>query len=71
MDWMWDELFGGRRIWVLTIVGNFSRVSPAIWVGQQARATDVVDTFNRATGGYVLSRRRDQRFEGLKGGLYT
>ena len=39
----------GRRIWALTIVDNFSRVSPAIWVGQQARATDVVDTLNRAT----------------------
>ena len=39
----------GCRIWALTIVDNFSRVSPAIWVGQQARATDVVDTLNRAT----------------------
>ena len=33
MDWMCDELLDGRRIWVLTIVDNFSRVSPAIWVG--------------------------------------
>ena len=49
MDWMCDELFDGRRIWILTIVDNFSRVSPAIWVGQQARATDGVDTLNRAT----------------------
>ena len=48
MDWMCDELFDGRRIWVLTIVDNFSRVSPAIWVGRQARATDVVDTLKRA-----------------------
>ena len=32
MDWMCDELLDGRRIWVLTIVDNFSCVSPAIWV---------------------------------------
>ena len=48
MDWMCDELFDGRRIWVLTIVDNFSRVSPGIWVGRQARANDVVETLNRA-----------------------
>lgn len=48
MDWMCDELVDGRRIWVLTIVDNLSRVSPAIWVGRQARATDVVDTLKRA-----------------------
>ena len=29
MDWMYDELFDGRRVWVLTIVDNFSGVSPA------------------------------------------
>ena len=40
MDWTCDELLDGHRIWVLTIVDNFSRVSPAIWVGRRARATD-------------------------------
>jgi hypothetical protein len=29
-----DERFEGRRIWVLTIVDNFSRVSLGIWVGR-------------------------------------
>jgi putative transposase len=25
MDWMYDQLFDGRRLWVLTLVNNFSR----------------------------------------------
>ena len=34
--------------WVLTIVDNFSRVSPALWVGHQAKTSDVVSALNRA-----------------------
>ena len=48
MDWMYDELFDGRRIWVLTIVDSFSRVSPGIWVGRQAKATDAVNALTTA-----------------------
>ena len=48
MDWMCDELFDGRRIWILTIVDNFSRVGPGISVSRQARVSDVVETLNRA-----------------------
>jgi hypothetical protein len=28
MDWMHDELFDGRRVWVLTVVDTWSRVYP-------------------------------------------
>ena len=36
---------------------NSSRVSPTIWVGRQARATDVVDTFKQATAEFGCPRR--------------
>jgi transposase InsO family protein len=39
---MHDELFDGRRLRVLTIVDNFSRVSPGIGVKARYQATDVV-----------------------------
>jgi putative transposase len=48
MDWMYDQLYDGRRLWVLTILDNFSRISPALWVGYQAKASDVILTLNRA-----------------------
>ena len=41
----------------LTIVDNFSRVSPAIWVGRRARATDVVDTLNQAISEFGCPER--------------
>ena len=48
MDFMADQLFDGRRLRLLPIVDNFSRVSPSIEVGQSCKATDVVDALNRA-----------------------
>jgi putative transposase len=48
MDWMYDELYDGRRIWVLTLVDNFSRVCPGLWVTRHARAIDVVTALDRA-----------------------
>ena len=45
---MSDALFDGRRIRVLTIVDNFSRVSPAMGVAQGFKATDVVAVLDRA-----------------------
>ena len=57
MDWMYDELFDGRRIWVLTIVDNFSRVSPGLWVGHQAKATDVVIALRAAVTEFGCPRR--------------
>ena len=66
MDWMYDELFDGRRLWVLTIVDNFSRVSPGIWVGRQAKATDVVTALRAAVAEFGCPQPNDswaaQRF---------
>ena len=39
---MSDELYDGRRIWVLTLVDDHSRESLAIRVGQRLRGMDVV-----------------------------
>ena len=45
---MADELFDGRRLKVLTIVDNSSRVSPGIKVGQNLKAVDVVAALEHA-----------------------
>ena len=42
MDFVHDELVGGRSIRLLTIVDNFSRESVAIEVGNSLRAPDVI-----------------------------
>jgi len=47
MDFMSDELFGGRRIRLL-IVDYFSRKGVAIEVGQRFRGNDVVVRFNES-----------------------
>ena len=49
MDFVHDELFNGYRLRLLTIVDNFSRVSPAIGLKTRYQAVDVVDTLNAAT----------------------
>lgn len=49
MDFMHDELFNDRRLRLLTIVDNFSRVSPAIGVKSRYQATEVVETPVAAT----------------------
>lgn len=41
MDSIADQLLGGRRIRVLTIVDNYSRVSPFIGVGFAYKGYDV------------------------------
>ena len=48
MDFMADELFDGRRLRLLTIVDNFSRVRPFIGVGLRYQGYDVVTALNRA-----------------------
>jgi putative transposase len=48
MDFMADELFDGRRLRLLTIVDNFSRVSPFIGVGFSYKGYDVVSSLNLA-----------------------
>jgi putative transposase len=52
MDFMADELFDGRRLRLLTIVDNFSRVSPFIGVGLRYRGYDVVTALNLAVAHY-------------------
>jgi putative transposase len=47
MDFLSDQLFDGRKIRVLTIVDNFTRLSPAIDVRPSYRGIDVVDTLER------------------------
>jgi len=57
MDFMADQLFDGRRIRVLTIVDNFSRVSPLIGVDLRYKGCDVVEALSRAVKRYGLPER--------------
>ncbi len=56
MDFMSDQLFDGRRIRVLTVIDAFTRLCPAIEVGQRYRGADVVDTLERVTRVYGLPK---------------
>ena len=56
MDFMADHTFDGQTLRVLTIVDNFSRVSPAIEAGRRYSGYDVVRTLERATGRYGVPR---------------
>ena len=57
MDWMYDQLFDGRQLWVLTLVDNFSRVCPALWAGHQAKTSDVVSALDCAVAVFGKPRR--------------
>lgn len=57
MDFMHDELYDGSRIRLLTIVDNFSRVSPAIGVRDRYQGLHVVDTLKDAAKEYGMPRR--------------
>jgi hypothetical protein len=59
MDFLSDQLFDGRKIRVLTIVDNFTRVSPAIDVRLSYRGADVV-----ATGADCISLRTAEAYPG-------
>jgi putative transposase len=52
MDWMHDELFDGRRLWVLTVVDTWSRACPVLRVCRQAKALDVVEALKGAVARY-------------------
>lgn len=56
MDFMADQLFNGQRLRVLTVVDIYSKLCPAIGVGFAYRATDVVETLEKATGQYGLPK---------------
>jgi putative transposase len=57
MDFLSDQLFDGRKIRVLTIVDNFTRLSPAIDVRLSYRGADVVDTLRRVAPVYGKPKR--------------
>lgn len=48
MDWMYDELFDGRRIWVLTVIDTWSRVCPTLDFSRPGKPTDnaFAESFN-------------------------
>ena len=54
---MADELFDGRRLRLLTIVDNFSRVSPFIGVGFRYKDYEVVAAFKLALAQYGVPER--------------
>jgi putative transposase len=54
MDWMHDELFDGRRLWVLTVVDTWSRVCPVMRVCRSATAFEVIDALNAAKRDFGL-----------------
>jgi putative transposase len=57
MDFMSDQLFDGRKVRVLSIVDNFTRVSPALDVRTSYRGSDVVETLGRITEAYGRPKR--------------
>ena len=54
MDWMFDETFAGRRLWVLTIVDTWSRVCPAMRVCRSATAMEVIEALEEAGARFGL-----------------
>ena len=43
MDWMFDETFDGKRLWVLTAIDTWSWVCPVMRVCRSATAMEVID----------------------------
>jgi len=37
MDWMFEETFGGKRLWLLTVIDTWSRICPKMRVGRRRR----------------------------------
>jgi len=56
MEFLSDQLFNGSKIHVLAIVDAFSRLSPAIDVRQRYRGANVIDTLERMTAVYGVSK---------------
>jgi len=54
MDWMYDELSDGRRIWVLTVVDTWSRVCPVMRVTRSATAVVVIRALEEARQNFGL-----------------
>lgn len=56
MDFMADSLFTGQKIRLLTVVDNYSKISPCIKVGHSLKSTDVVFALQSATELYGLPK---------------
>lgn len=54
MDWMHDELFDGRRLWVLTVIDTWSRICPVMRVCRSATAMEVIDALDEARNRFGL-----------------
>lgn len=52
MDFVTDQLYTGQRLRLLTIVDNFTRVSPYIGVGFHYKGADVARSLDKAIAGY-------------------
>jgi putative transposase len=61
MDFLSDQIFDGRKIRVLTIVDNYTRISPAIDVRLTYRGADVAATLERV--GLVYGRPKRIRVD--------
>ncbi len=48
VDWIYDGLFDGKRIWVLTMVDTHSRICPGLRVCRGANAAQVVPALDEA-----------------------
>ncbi len=52
MDFVADNLYNSQRLRCLTIIDAFSKICPAIGVGFQYKAADVVETLEQAVQKY-------------------
>ncbi len=51
-DWMFDETFDDRRLWVLTVIDTWSRVCPVMRVCRSAKAMEVINALEEACEHY-------------------
>ncbi|MFT4054604.1 MAG: DDE-type integrase/transposase/recombinase [Novosphingobium sp.] len=57
IDFLSDQLFDGRRIRILSIIDNFSRVSSALDVTMSYRSADLVETLERVAATHGRPKR--------------
>jgi putative transposase len=57
MDWMYDELFDGTRLWLLAVVDNHTRLCPVIRVCRRATGMEVVGALQEAVQAHGVPRR--------------
>lgn len=57
MDFISDQLYTGQKLRLLTIVDNYTRFCPEIGVGLTYKATEVIDTLEKAKKKYGTPKR--------------